>query len=172
MERLELIDCVVEDSVFAEAQLERCSFEDTTFRRCDLGVMKLGGTAFRDVRFEDCKVTGIDWSRAHDLAFDVSFADCVLDMGSFVGLRLKGLKIEGGRARDVVFADSDLRDVRFGYVDFASATFTGNDLRGADLATCANVVVEPNTNRFGKTKLPTGTAKRYLKQLGIIVPGM
>ncbi len=71
-----------------------------------------------------------------------------------------------------MFADSDLRDARFSYVDFAGATFTGNDLRGADLSTCANVELAPNTNRLGATKIPVEAARKHLRALGIVVPAM
>lgn len=172
IERVELVDCLIQDSQLSEATLESCSLEDVTFRRCDLAVLQLGGTAFRGVRFEECKVTGLDWSRAQDLTFEVSFTDCVLDFSSFVGIRLKGLRIDGGRAHNVVFADCDLRDAKLRHVDLAGAQFTGNDLRGTDLSTSANVTLEPRTNRLHQTKLPVDAALKHLKQMGIVVPGM
>ncbi|MCP4869106.1 MAG: pentapeptide repeat-containing protein [Proteobacteria bacterium] len=172
LERVELLDCVISDSQLSEATLDSCSFEDVTFRRCDLSVVQLGGTAFRGVKFDECKLTGLDWSRAQDLTFEVSFHDCVLDFSSFQGVRLRKLRIEGGRAHNVIFADSDLRAARLGYVDLAGAQFTGNDLRGTDLSTSVNVVLEPRTNRLHKTKLPVDAALKHLKQMGIIVPGM
>lgn len=167
---VELLDCTVSDSDFGEATFDRCSFEDVTFARCDLSIVKLGGSAFRGVRFVDCKLTGIDWSRAHDLTFEVSFADCVLDFSAFVGMKLKGLKATGGKAHNVVFADSDLRDITFERIDLAGTSLTGNDLRGADLSTCTNVELEPNTNRLHKTGLPLDAALKHLRALGIVVP--
>jgi fluoroquinolone resistance protein len=172
LQNVELLDCTVADCQLGEATLERCSFDDVVFKSCDLSVIKLGGSSFQSVRFVECKLTGIDWSRAHDLMFDVSFEDCVLDFSSFVGLPLKGLRIDGGKAHNAVFADSNLQKVRFSHVDLAGTMFTGNDLREGDLSTCANVVLEPNTNRFHKTKLPVDAALRHLKQLGILVPGV
>jgi fluoroquinolone resistance protein len=172
LERVELIDCTISDSQLSEAVLDGCSFEDVTFRRCDLAVIQLGGSAFRGVRFEECKLTGLDWSRAQDLTFEVSFHDCVLDFSTFQGGRLQGLLIDGGRAHNVVFADCDLRKAKLRHVDFAGAQFTGSDLRGTDLSTSANVTLEPRTNRLHQTKLPVEAALKHLKQMGILVPGM
>jgi len=170
--RVELLDCTLTDCQLGDATLEGCSFEDVTFRRCDLAVVKLGGSAFRGVRFEECRLTGLDWSRAMQLTLEVSFADCVLDFSSFVGLRLKGLKLSGGKAHNAVFADCNLRDAVLAHADLAGATFTGNDLRGADLSSCANVALEPNTNRLHQTKLPVDAALKHLRQLGIVVPAI
>ncbi len=169
---VEFVDCSFVSCQLPEAGLERCRFEQVSFRACDLSVVRWGGSALVEVVFEDCKLTGIDWSRAHDLSFEVAFRSSVLDLCSFVGLRLKGLSVEEGRARDAVFADSDLRNARFRYVDLAGATFTGNDLRGADLSTCANIELEPGTNRLAATKLPMEAARKHLKALGIVVPSM
>ena len=172
LDDVELLGCSVSDSDLGEATLDRCSFEDVIFQRSDLGIIKLGGSAFRGVRFVDCKLTGIDWSRAHDLTFAVSFTNCVLDFSAFVGLKLKGLRATGGKAHSVVFADSDLRDAAFSDMDLADTTFTGCDLRGADLSSCRNVKLEPNTNRLHGTRLPLDAALRHLKQLGIVVPDL
>jgi len=172
LEDVELLGCTVSDSDLGEATLDRCSFEDVVFKRCDLGVVKLGGSAFRGVRFEDCKLTGIDWSRAHDLTFEVTFVNCVLDFSAFVGLKLKGLRATGGKAHHVVFADSDMRKVTLKDMDLAGTTFTGNDLRDADFSTCTNLELEPNTNRLQRTKLPLDAALRHLSMLGIKVPGL
>lgn len=170
VDNVELLGCTVLDSKLGEATLSRCSFEDVTFERCDLSIIKLGGSSFRGVRFVDCKLTGIDWSRAHDLTFDVVFTGCVLDFSSFVGMRLADLRCAGGKAHDVVFADCNLRDAKLDDMDLAGSTFTGNDLRATDLSTCINVVLEPNTNRLHGTKLPLDAALRYLQHLGVVVP--
>ncbi len=172
LQNVELLACTVRDGKLDGVTLTRCSFEDVTFERCNLSVAKLGGSSFRDVRFVGCKLTGIDWSRAHDLTFEVMFTDCVLDFSSFVGMRLCDLRCSGGKAHDVVFADCNLRDARLADMDLAGATFTGNDLRATDLSTCANVVLEPNTNRLHGTKLPLDAALRYLQHLGIVVPAV
>lgn len=171
LERVDLVDCTLTDCLLSESKLERCSFEDVTFRGCDLGLVALGDSALRGARFVECKLTGIDWSHAHPLTFEVSFEDCVLDLCSFVGLRLRKLRIEGGRAHDVGFADSDLRDAVFEHVDLAGASFERNDLRGADLSTCANLVLRPDANRLRDTRLPLDAALAHLAELGIVVPG-
>jgi fluoroquinolone resistance protein len=170
IDNVELLGCTMSDCQLGGTTLDRCSFEDVTFERCDWNIVKLGGSSFRGVRFLDCKLTGIDWSRAHDLTFDVTFIGCVLDFSSFVGMRLADLKSAGGKGHDVVFADCNLRGASLADMDLAGTTFTGNDMRGTDLSTCANVVLEPNTNRLHATKLPLDASLRYLKQLGIIVP--
>lgn len=172
LERAEFVDCQFVDCTLSGGRLERCSFEDTTFRRCDLSLVALGESSFHRGTFVECKLSGVDWGRAHDLTFDVSFEDCVLDLATFAGMRLRDLRCSGGRARDAVFADCDLRQARFEHVDLGGAQFTGNDLQGADLSTCHNLAISPTSNRLKGTSLPVGAALGILQRMGVLVPGL
>lgn len=172
LDRVELVDCTLRSCQLGEARLERCRFEGVRFEGCDLSSVKLGGSSFQEVVFVDCKLSGVHFSGANDLSFDVEFRGCVLDYASFVGLSLQRLSIDEGRAHDAVFADCDLRQASFTHVDLAGASLTGNDLRGADLSSCANLQIAPGANRFKRTKLPAETAVDHLRDLGILVPGL
>lgn len=171
LDGVEFVDCRFTACLLSLCTLDRCSLEDVTFQGCDLGLVKLADSSLRGARFVECKLSGVDWSQAHPLTFDVFFRDCVLDMGSFADTRLQDLRCEAGRARDVVFANCDLRRAVFDGVDLASASFEGCDLRDADLSSSLNLSLRPDANRLEGTRLPLDAALDHLAQLGIVVPG-
>ena len=79
---------------FTEIVLGDVLFEDCQFTTCNLSLCKSRGTSWNGVRFDGCKMTGINFSDANRFTFRAGFKDCQLQYASFHGLSLLGTRFE------------------------------------------------------------------------------
>jgi fluoroquinolone resistance protein len=106
---VEFEGCHFQDCNFTESIFKKCRFIECTFTRCNLSVIKVPQSQFTDVVFDECKLVGVDWTRASwpRLVFSVSlkFNKCIINDSSFFGLSLDEIAIEECKAQDVDFRD-------------------------------------------------------------------
>lgn len=152
----------------AGLRLSRCLFEDCRFEGGDLSLIRWGDSTLRGVSFRGTRLAGIDWAEAHDLGLELRFEDCVLDLGTFTGLRLAGLEIKDSRGRQLTFVSCDLRGACFDDCELPGARFEGCDLRGAELHTSRGYGI--SGGRWGETLLGVNEALALLQAQGIRVP--
>jgi uncharacterized protein YjbI with pentapeptide repeats len=132
---------------FSGFQFIDCSFED-----CNLAGVKLGGTCFRDARFQRCKMVGLHFEDCHAIFFDAHFADCVLDLSSFFRRKLAGKTFSGCSLKEVDFTEADLEGVSFAGADLQSAVFDQTNLDKADFRGAIGFVIDPERNRLKKSR--------------------
>jgi|GEM_PF-5033348 len=168
LERRSLVGCTLRRCKLSGARLERWTLDEVRFEDCDLSVIKWGESALCDVEFVDCKLTGINWAEAHALTLAVRFERSTLDYGSFLDVPLKRLRVTGGTANDVTWADCDLRNATFDGVTLADASFLRCDLRGANFGNCEGISLDASC-RLGKTKISLADALAHLHQMGLSV---
>jgi len=161
--------CTLEGWSAAEATFRQCAFDDCVFRGCDLSNAKLFDTRLRGVRFERCKLMGVDFGAAYAIGLEVSFEGCVLSYASFAGMALRGLELIDCRAHETIFDDADLRDARFDATDLRGARFGGADLRGADLSEATGYAIDPTLAKVKGTKMSMEGALETARLLGIEV---
>ncbi|GAA4875059.1 pentapeptide repeat-containing protein [Ferrimonas pelagia] len=131
-------DCTFIDCNFSEATFDACQFIDCHFIRCNLNLVQLGYSQLRDVRFEHCKLLGIDWTRVNWPNFlfsaPVQFDQCLLSEGSFYGLKLNELQMLECKAHNLDLREADLSDADLSHTDFTGAQFHNTNLSNANFA--------------------------------------
>ena len=101
----EFEECIFVNCDFSEAQLRHCIFEDCRFLKCNMSVMKVDGSRFSNVVFEESKLSGIDWTKAiySDILLDAPLtAAVVLSVEKFLSAALAALN-PGSGARGIRF---------------------------------------------------------------------
>ena len=116
IDRLRLVDSVVEDCELSGAVLTRLGAVRVEFRRCRLSSLTATGATFKDVRFTDCKLDQANfrmttWERS-------SFDGCILADADFGSANLKGARLH----------TCDLTGA-----DFSAAQMDGASLHGSTL---------------------------------------
>jgi uncharacterized protein YjbI with pentapeptide repeats len=116
IDRLRLVDSVVEDCELSAVVLPRLAVARVEFHRCRLSGLVAAGGTFRDVRFTDCKLDGVNfrmssWERC-------GFEDCLLADADFRSTTLGGAR---------------LRRCDLSRADFSAADMTGVTLHGSTL---------------------------------------
>ena len=145
------------------------TFVECTFRDCDLSLADLDRTALQEVTFERCKLVGARFDRCHTFLLSVSFAQCILDLASFHGLKLKGTRFMGCRMRETDLSDADLNNASFAGSDLGAALFVGTVLEGADLRSAVHYSIDPTRNRLRKARFSAEGLSGLLDRTGIII---
>jgi fluoroquinolone resistance protein len=166
-------NCRFQDCSLAESVLRSCRFVGCTFRRCDLGLVRVPNTAFATTRFEDSKLVGIDWTRADwttgRLAHPVAFHRCALNHSTFIALELPGIEITDCLASDVDFREADLSGADFSGTDLVASLFLHTNLSGADLSRACNYRIDAEQNTLKRAKFSLPEAMSLLYSLDIIL---
>lgn len=155
--------CTFDDAQLRGVAFRDCRFLACSFVACDLGLADVGGSVFRDVSFDGCNLTGVNWARAaatlHD-PLEIDFRDCILDFAVFQGCALEGRRIDHCVAHECDFRQAVLVGAVCRGTDFAGANFEGADLSGADLRKARNYAIDVRSTRVrgARFSLPDATA--------------
>jgi fluoroquinolone resistance protein len=164
-------DCRFQECNFSETQFEDCRFTGCLLEGCNLSVCRLDRCRFSDAHFDGCKLVGIDWTTAQwpsiALAAPVHFRNCILNDGSFFGLRLPELTLEACKVHQVDFREGDFSGSRFCFSEFRGALFTRTDLSGADFTDAIDYDIDINLNVIRGARFSRQEAVRLLDHLGI-----
>lgn len=166
----EFYRCVFEGVQLQETRWADVRLESCVFRDCDLTRANVAGLHLREVRFEGCKLMGIDWSEAAPNP-EVHFEDCNLRYGSFVGLSLRKTTFARCAAPEVNFIDTDLTEADFTGTDLTGSNFRDCTLTKADFRGATGAFLDPSGNRFKATRVSVETAVMVAGSLGMRVEG-
>lgn len=150
------------------ADLSDARFVDCSFLGANLSVVVVRGCSFRNVRFESCKASGVDWSPAQRMA-SVSFRNCVLDDCAFVRVDLRKLEVRDCSAVNATFSECDLSDAVLCGTDLRDARFAATRLHRADLRGAKGYVLDPRVNPMPGAKVRLLEASGLLAALGLEV---
>lgn len=156
---------------FTSARFSACKFINCVFTHCNLSLVDPSGTRFFGVHFNDCKLTGMDWTKAwwpdFYLDHELHFSTCILTSGSFFGLRLHGVKMEGCKLIEVDFRECDLTGATLTECDMTGSLFHHTVLRGADLTESWHYAINIFNNTVEKARFSRLEAVCLLESLGI-----
>ena len=133
--------------------------------------MSVKNSRFNNVSFKDCKLLGIDWTRATwpNLSIDsqLKFEKSVLNDSSFFGLKLPNLKLIECRCIEVDFSDGDFNHGDFSYSDLSASLFRQTNLTKANFAEALNYSIDIENNRITGAKFSRHEAVSLLQSLNI-----
>ena len=163
-------NCTFRNLKLPESRWARARLEDCVFEACDLTRLAPAGMAMRGVRFERCKMMGVDWT---DLGAypDVAFVDCILDYCSFVSLRARKTPFIRCSLVEASFAGADLVEARFEECQLGGARFERCDLRKASFPGSTDLLLDPATNQIKGASIPTEAALLLAASFGFKVTG-
>jgi fluoroquinolone resistance protein len=163
--------CTFKECDFSETVFSKCKFIDCQFFQCNLSLAKITLSKFSDVAFDECKMVGMDWTKAAwsslALASPIKFHKCILNDSSFFGLNLEELAMEECKAHDVDFRECNLTEANFSYTDFAHSLFKKTNLARANFAEAINYDIDIYVNEIKGAKFCRYEAARLLEGLGI-----
>ena len=170
----EFYDCTFVDCGFAENVWQGCRFANCTFRQCDLSLVKVPDSAFRDVTFDHCKVIGVDWTAAAwgpkgGVLNAIRFTACVINYSTFIGLSLPKITFTDCTAKDVDFAEADLTHADFRRADLTDSRFWQTTLTEADFTGATGYAINAGINTLKKTRFSLPEAIALLHSLDIVL---
>ena len=167
----EFEECSFTDCNFTSATFENCNFINCSFSRCQLSLISVPYTRFFAISFLECKVVGVDWTRANWSAyhkdFEFSFRQCILDDSSFFGLTLQALVLDECKVHDVDFREGDFSHALMTYSDFTHSLFMRTNLQSANFAESTQYSINILENQVKGAKFSKHEAVYLLESLGI-----
>lgn len=129
---------------------------------------KVVDSVFHDVRFEECRLLGVDFGRAsRKLPLRLEFVRCDLSYASFAETPVKDLRIEDSTVRDADFTKAAIAGAVLSGADLAGAVFRAADLRKADLRTARGYTIDPKETRLEGAKFSLPEALSLLAAFGV-----
>lgn len=167
----EFEECEFNDCNFSSSTFASCRFINCTFKRCNLSIMNLSLTRISEVAFSECKLVGIDWTKAYwpDFIVDsqLEFTQCILNDASFFALTLHELKLNACKLHDVDFREGDFSNSTITYCDCTNSLFMHSNLQGVDFTESYNYDIDILENSIAKAKFSRYEALRLLDSLDI-----
>src|SRR5262249_30813006 len=145
-------------------------FNGVRFSTCDLSLVAVTGSRFMDVRFEDAKLVGVDWTAAAllpRLALGVGFERCVVSQSVFFGIDLRRLVVRESTAEECDFRNADLSDADVRDTELDGAKFGDTTLLRADFRGARNYAIDPLHNRLAKARFSLPDAVALLAGLDV-----
>jgi uncharacterized protein YjbI with pentapeptide repeats len=167
---LEFDECTFTKCHFGSSSFKNCKFMGCRFHNCDLSLIKVLNSKFSDMTFTDCKIIGVDWSRAcwdSLILKPLKFETSVLNSSSFYGLNLEGLILRECEAKDVDFREANLCWGIFVYADFQDSLFFNTNLSKANFSHAKGFDIDVKTNILEGAVFSRNEAVRLLEGLGI-----
>jgi len=144
--------CTFMSCNFSSTVLANINFNECVFTGCDLSMIKPQKTGFKDARFKDSKLLGVNFSDCNKMLLKMAFENCVLNFSLFYKLNLKKTVFKNCMLRDTDFTEADLSGAVFDNCDMEMAKFENSILEGADFRTAYNYGIDPAINRMKKAK--------------------
>ena len=152
---------------FFEIDLADMLFIDCEFIDCNLSMACVDRTAFRNVKFNNSKLLGVNFEQCNNFAFEVSFTNCGLNNVSFYGLKLKKTIFTDCALVETDFGGSDLSNAKFIRCNLMGAIFDGTNLEKADFSLSYNYVINPEHNNIAKAIFSSSGLSGLLMQYNI-----
>lgn len=164
-------NCTFVKCNFSDAQFYKCKFVDCEFSACNLSNGKVNYSKFFDVNFNECKLVGIDWTKADWPRFNftspLQFNNCIMNDSSFFGLALSELVLEHCKAHDVDFRNGNFSKSTFVYTDFTNSLFMKTNLQETDFSEAENYDIDIFNNDIKSARFSRLEAVRLLNCLDI-----
>lgn len=144
-------------------------FHDCEFLNCDLSMVTLENTLLATVRFNNCKMLGVDFGKCSRFTFHVSFEECILNYGFFFKNRLKSVTFQKCILKEVNFIEADLTSAAFPGCDLSNAVFERCNLTACDFTSSENYNINPSDNKIKKAKFSYPAVLGLLSQYNIII---
>jgi len=148
----EFDNCTFQNCDFSNVSFASAELIDCTFISCNLSMARLDNTVVNQVKFTDCKVLGIDFSKCSKFLFSVAFENCTLKYSLFFKNDLKNTVFKKCMLQEVSFIETNLIAARFLDCDLDKAVFDRANLEKADFTSSHNYSINPETNKLKKTK--------------------
>jgi uncharacterized protein YjbI with pentapeptide repeats len=145
-------NCSFNSCNFAEMDLSEFIFTNCIFNSSNLSMVKLNKTAFRDVKFKDCKMLGLRYENCNEFGLSFSFDACQLNHSSFYKTKIKKTLFKNSDLLETDFTEADLTAAIFENCDLSKAIFDQTILEKADFRTSFNYTLDPENNRIKKAK--------------------
>ncbi len=154
---------------FSSTDLSNCRFIDCVFEGCNLSNAKINQTAFREVKFIQCKMLGLHFDTCQAYGVSFSFDACMLNHSSFYGTSIKKSIFSNCQLQETDFTGADLSGALFENCNLFRATFENTNLEKADFTSATDYTIDPALNKIKKARFGVMGLAGLLTRYDIII---
>jgi uncharacterized protein YjbI with pentapeptide repeats len=162
----EFHDCVFTKSVFTDTEFSRCKFFNCQFTACDLSNASIKMCVWREPKFTESKMIGINWTASLTLSH-LTFTACVLSYANFSGCDLRLARFERCIMREAELGGANLSEADCRGTDFAGCQFSNSNLTKADFRGAVSYTIRPSDNKIYQARFSLPEAVALLHGLDI-----
>lgn len=155
--------CTFKGLNFSNLDVSQYIFNDCEFIDCNLTLVKIRQTAFRKVRFEGCKLMGLNFDDCNNFGMALGFSTCNITNCTFTALFLTRTKFEVCDVHDCDFTQTNLSDGAFLRCSLRGSTFERSNLEKVDFRYSTGIAIDPSKNKMRKAKFQTDQLPGLLK---------
>ncbi len=144
--------CEFRQCDFSNHDFSDFNFIDCEFVECDLSSAKITRTGFKEVRFDHCKLQGLQFCYASDFLFQIDCENSNLRAASFYQMNLKKQSFANCEMEDVDFVEADLTEAKLLACKLKGTLFEMTNLSGADFTGSSGFDIDPEKNRLKGAK--------------------
>jgi uncharacterized protein YjbI with pentapeptide repeats len=169
LEKGEYDQCTFQDCDFSETDFSELIFSECAFNQCNISLVKMRMTTFQDTVFKNCKMLGIHFEDCNEFGLSFHFDGCILDHSSFYKTTIRDMVFKKTTLQDTDFTECDLTGSKFDDCTLLNAMFDHTNLEKTDLRTAHNFSINPEINRFKKTRFSSSGLIGLLDKYDIII---
>lgn len=162
-------DCTFKNCNLSQENFKGCNFVNCEFDGCNLSMVKFKDVSLDGVTFKGSKLIGADFSSAKDFLFSVNFNDCILDYATFVKKKNKKAKFMNCALKGTDFSGADLTLSTFSRCDLSGAVFVKTILAQVDFSEAYNFNIDPEQNNIRKALFSQAGLSGLLHKYDIVV---
>jgi fluoroquinolone resistance protein len=162
-------DCRFINCDFSYANFSHITFINCEMDTCNLSLVKLTETGLQGIRFNNCKITGVNFGESSSFSLEVSFKKCVLDYTVWHKRKLKGTVFDDCSFEEADFSEADLTNADFQKCNLNRAIFSRTILRGADMRSAYNFNIDPENNTINKAKFSADALNGLLIKYNLVI---
>jgi len=161
--------CTFKNCDFSNMSFDNAEFIDCHFHLCNLTMTKMVNTTLSRVKFDSCKLVGVDFSKCSKFMFSVSFENSIMNYSLFSKNDLKNTIFSSCKLNEASFIETNLTAAKFVNCDLDKVIFDRTNLEKADFTTSQNYTINPEINKLKKTKFSMPDVIGLLRNLDIII---
>ncbi len=154
---------------FNEVDLSEVNFIDCEFNSCNISLAKIHKTSFQNIKFKNCKMLGLNFSKCNEFGFSVNFENCLLDQSSFYNVDLRNTCFSKTKLHDVDFTEANLKKSKFYDSDLLNASFYNTNLEEVNFKEAFNYNIDPELNSIIKAEFSLNGIKGILEKYQLII---
>jgi len=162
-------NCVFNNCDFSNADLSEILFSDCEFIECNLSLTKLINTAFRDIKFNACKILGLHFENCNEFGLSFLFDSCLLNNSSFFEINIKKTIFKNSQLQELDFTGCNLTGSSFLNCDLTGSIFNNSILEKVDFRTSSSYSIDPENNRIRKAKFSLQDITGLLDKHDIVI---
>ncbi|MDA3940089.1 MAG: pentapeptide repeat-containing protein [Spirochaetia bacterium] len=152
---------------FTQAILSSSDFESCSFIDCNFTNPIIVQTKFIDVKYEKCKLMGLNFYLCSQFAFDVTFDECLISNCNFGQMKMKSSKFTKCEIIESYFQDTFLEGATFEGSNFKGTLFHNTNLEKASFCNASGYNIDPTVNRIRKAKFTVPDVLNLLNTFNI-----